>query len=130
RAAGLRLVTVEPALPPLRGAWAMANQPPMVLTLGEAYPDRIGELSEEIAAGLTSARDRYSLERAASIEGYRRQLNGAMADLFDQADFVFCSTHPDVAFNAEGPPPSTLPGRDLIHEVGFARAIMNQAALT
>jgi Asp-tRNA(Asn)/Glu-tRNA(Gln) amidotransferase A subunit family amidase len=53
-----------------------------------------------------------------------------MADLFDQADFVFCSTHPDVAFKAEGPPPSTIPGRDLVHEVGFARAIMNQAALT
>jgi Asp-tRNA(Asn)/Glu-tRNA(Gln) amidotransferase A subunit family amidase len=53
-----------------------------------------------------------------------------MADLFDAADFVFCSTHPDVAFAAEGPPPSTIPGRDLVHEVGFARAIMNNAALT
>lgn len=130
RAAGLRLVAVTPTLPPLRGAWAMANQPPMVADLGEAYPDRIGELSREIRAGLTSAQERYTLERAASIERYRRQLNGAMADLFDRADFVFCSTHPDVAFAAEGPPPSTLPGRDLIHEIGFARAIMNNAALT
>ena len=130
RAAGLRIVTVTPALPPLRGAWAMANQPPMVADLGDAYPDRIGELSAEIAAGLQSARERYTLERAASIERYRRQLNGAMADLFDQADFVFCSTHPDVAFAAEGPPPSTIPGADLIHEVGFTRAIMNNAALT
>ncbi len=130
RLAGLRIVTVTPALPPLRGAWAMANQPPFVADLGDAYPDRIGELSTEIAAGLNSARERYTLERAASIEGYRRQLNGAMADLFDEADFVFCSTHPDVAFKAEGPPPSTIPGRDLIHEIGFVRAIMNQAALT
>jgi aspartyl-tRNA(Asn)/glutamyl-tRNA(Gln) amidotransferase subunit A len=87
-------------------------------------------LSPEIAAGLRGAQERYNLERAASIETYRRQLNGAMADLFDEADFVFCSTHPDVAFEAEGPPPSTLPGRDLIHEIGFARAIMNNAALT
>jgi Asp-tRNA(Asn)/Glu-tRNA(Gln) amidotransferase A subunit family amidase len=130
RLAGLRIVTVTPALPPLRGAWAMANQPPFVADLGDAYPDRIGELSTEIAAGLNSARERYTLERAASIERYRRQLNGAMADLFDEADFVFCSTHPDVAFKAEGPPPSTIPGRDLIHEIGFVRAIMNQAALT
>ena len=128
--AGLRIVTVTPTLPPLRGAWAMANQPPFVADLGDAYPDRIDELSREMLLGLQSARERYTLERAASIERYRRQLNGAMADLFDQADFVFCSTHPDVAFKAEGPPPSTLPGRDLIHEVGFARAIMNQAALT
>ncbi len=130
RVAGLRLVAVTPTLPPLRGAWAMANQPPFVADLGENYPDRIAELSAEMSAGLESARQRYSLERAASIERYRRQLNGAMADLFDEADFVFCSTHPDVAFGAEGPPPATLPGRDLIHEVGFVRAIMNQAALT
>ena len=75
-------------------------------------------------------RERYDLERAASIEHYRRQLNEAMATLFDDADFVLCSTQPDVAFQAEGPPPSTLPGRDLIHEIGFARAIMNNAALT
>ena len=128
--AGLRIVTVSPTLPPLRGAWAMANQPPFVVDLGDAYPDRIDELSREISLGLESARERYTLERAASVERYRRQLNGAMADLFDEADFVFCSTHPDVAFKAEGPPPSTLPGRDLIREIGFAQAIMNQAALT
>jgi aspartyl-tRNA(Asn)/glutamyl-tRNA(Gln) amidotransferase subunit A len=130
RAAGLRLVNLTPDLPPLRGAWAMANQPPFVADLGDAYPDRIGELSPEVAAGLQSARERYDLEMAASVELYRRRLNGAMADLFDGADFVFCSTHPDVAFQAEGPPPSTIPGRDLIHEIGFVRAIMNNAALT
>jgi Asp-tRNA(Asn)/Glu-tRNA(Gln) amidotransferase A subunit family amidase len=53
-----------------------------------------------------------------------------MADLFDAADFVMCSSNPDVAFAAEGPPPSTIPGADLIHEIGFSRAIMNNAALT
>jgi Asp-tRNA(Asn)/Glu-tRNA(Gln) amidotransferase A subunit family amidase len=130
KAAGLRVVEVVPALPPLRGAWAMANQPPMVVDLGDAYPDRIDQLSPEILMGLRSAQEHYTLKRAASIERYRRQLNGALANLFDEADFVFCSTHPYVAFIAEGPPPSTLPGRDLIHEVGFARAIMNNAALT
>ncbi len=130
RAAKLRLVTVTPALPFLRGAWAMANQPSMVADLGDAYPDRIGELSPEIAAGLQAAQDGFTLERAARVELWRRQLNEAMADLFDQVDFVFCSTHPDVAFKAEGPPPSTIPGADLIHEVGFTRAIMNNAALT
>jgi len=117
-------------LPPLRGEWAMANQPSLVVDLGDAYPDRVGELSPEMRAGLEAAQERYDLERAASIERYRRQLNEAMADLFGQADFVFCSTHPDVAFAAEGPPPSTIPGADLIHEIGFTRAIMNNAALT
>jgi Asp-tRNA(Asn)/Glu-tRNA(Gln) amidotransferase A subunit family amidase len=129
-AANLRLVTVAPTLPPLRGQWAMANQPAFVADLGDAYPERLDGLSREMQAGLKVAQERFNLERAASIELYRRQLNEAMADLFDEADFVFCSTNPDVAFAAEGPPPSTIPGHDLIHEVGFARAIMNSAALT
>ena len=129
-AAGLRMVEVVPALPPLRGEWAMAGQVGFVADLGSAYPDRTDELSREMRAGLEGARRRYTLEKAASIESYRRRLNEAMADLFDRADFVMCSTNPDVAFAAAGPPPSTIPGVDLIRELGFARAIMNNAALT
>jgi aspartyl-tRNA(Asn)/glutamyl-tRNA(Gln) amidotransferase subunit A len=129
-AAGLKIVDLRPELPPLRGQWAMAGQVSFIVSLGSAYPDRIDELSPEMRMGLESARERFSLERAASIESYRRQLNEAMADLFAGADFVMASTNPDVAFAAEGPPPSTIPGADLIHEIGFARAIMNNAALT
>jgi aspartyl-tRNA(Asn)/glutamyl-tRNA(Gln) amidotransferase subunit A len=128
--AGLKVVAVSPTLPPLRGQWAMANQPAFLADLGSAYPDRADELSPGMRKGLEGAMQRYTLERAASIELYRRQLNEAMADLFEGADFVMCSTNPDVAFVAEGPPPSTIPGVDLIHEIGFTRAIMNQAALT
>jgi aspartyl-tRNA(Asn)/glutamyl-tRNA(Gln) amidotransferase subunit A len=130
RAAGLKVVDYQPSLPPLRGQWAMAGQVSFLVTLGAAYPDRIDDLSPEMRMGLDSARERFNLERAASIEAYRRQLNEAMADLFEAADFVMCSTNPDVAFAAEGPPPSTIPGADLIHEIGFSRAIMNNAALT
>ena len=129
-AAGLRVVGVVPNLPPLRGQWAMAGQVGFVADLGSAYPDRIGELSNEMRLGLEGAMSRYSLEKAASIESYRRQLNEAMADLFAGADFVMCASNPDVAFAAEGPPPSTIPGADLIHELGFSRAVMNTAALT
>jgi Asp-tRNA(Asn)/Glu-tRNA(Gln) amidotransferase A subunit family amidase len=129
-AARLRIVQVTPSLPPLRGQWSMAGQVSFVADLGSAYPDRAGELSPEMRMGLESARSRYTLEKAASIESYRRQLNEAMADLLAEADFVMCATCPDVAFAAEGPPPSTIPGADLIHEIGYARAIMNTAALT
>jgi amidase len=80
--------------------------------------------------GLEGAKTRYSLEKAASIESYRRQLNEAMADLFAQVDFVMCSSNPDVGFVAEGPPPTTIPRADLIREIGFSRAVMNNAALT
>ncbi|HEY5023360.1 MAG TPA: amidase [Acidimicrobiales bacterium] len=130
RAAGLRIVEVTPSLPPLRGQWAMAGQVGFVADLGAAYPDCIDELSPEMRFGLEAARQRFDLDRAAAIESYRRQLNESMADLFEAADFVMASANPDVAFAAEGPPPSTIPGADLIHELGFSRAIMNNAALT
>jgi aspartyl-tRNA(Asn)/glutamyl-tRNA(Gln) amidotransferase subunit A len=129
-AAGLKVINYTPTLPPLRGQWAMAGTVSFIVDLGSAYPDRIDDLSPEMRMGLDAARERFNLERAASIEAWRRQLNEAMADLFEAADFVMCSTNPDVAFAAEGPPPSTIPGADLIHEIGFARAIMNNAALT
>jgi aspartyl-tRNA(Asn)/glutamyl-tRNA(Gln) amidotransferase subunit A len=129
-AARLKIVEVRSTLPPLRGQWAMAGQPGFIADLGAAYPDRIGELSPEMGMGLQAARERFTVERAAAIESYRRQLNEAMADLFEAADFVLSSCNPDVAFAAEGPPPSTIPGADLIHEIGFSRAIMNNAALT
>ena len=130
KAAGLRVVEVTSSLPPLKGQWAMAGMVGFVADLGDAYPACVDDISPEMRLGLQGAQQRYNLERAASIESYRRRLNEAMADLFDAADFVMASTNPDVAFAAEGPPPSTIPGADLIHEVGFARAIMNNAALT
>jgi aspartyl-tRNA(Asn)/glutamyl-tRNA(Gln) amidotransferase subunit A len=130
KAAGLKIVSVTPALPPLRGQWSMAGQVGFVADLGDAYPDRIEELSPEMRFGLEAARERFNLDRAAAIESYRRLLNESMADLFEAADFVMASTNPDVAFAAEGPPPSTIPGANLIEELGFSRAIMNTAALT
>ncbi|HLI44157.1 MAG TPA: amidase family protein [Acidimicrobiales bacterium] len=130
RQAGLVVVEAEPHLPPLRGEWAMAGQPSFVAELGDAYPDCIDRLSPAMRAGLERYRLSYSLERAARIEAWRRQLNEALADLFDAADFIVCASNPDVAFAAEGPPPSTLPGRDLVGELGFTRAVMNNAALT
>jgi Asp-tRNA(Asn)/Glu-tRNA(Gln) amidotransferase A subunit family amidase len=129
-AAGLRRIEVEPHLPPLRGQWAMSGQVSFLASLGDAYPGCIEDLSPVMRLGLQMALDRFNLERAASIETYRRDLNEAMADLFDAADFVMASTNPDVAFAAEGPPPSSIPGADLIAELGFTRAVMNNAALT
>jgi aspartyl-tRNA(Asn)/glutamyl-tRNA(Gln) amidotransferase subunit A len=128
--AGLRVVAVAPTLPPLTGQWALASTVGFVADLADAYPDRIEDLSPEMRLGVEAAKERFTLERAAKIETYRRRLNAAMADLFEAADFVMASTNPDVAFAAEGPPPSTIPGADLIHQLGFARAIMNNAALT
>ncbi len=130
KAAGLRVVDATPSLPHLHAEWALAGQVAFVADLGDAYPDRIEGLSPEMRMGLEMARSQFNLEGAAAVERYRRNLNEAMADLFDTADFVMASSNPDVAFAAEGPPPTTLPGVDLITELGFIRAIFNNAALT
>ena len=53
-----------------------------------------------------------------------------MADVFDQADFVFAATNPDIVFPVEGPMPTTVDGVDLISTVGFERALGNNGALT
>ena len=130
KAAGLRVVDVEPHLPALKGEWSLAGQVSFVAGLGDRYPDALDELSLEMRSGVEAARKHFNIERASSIESWRRRLNEAMADLFEEADFVMASTNPDVAFAAEGPPPSTIPGANLIEELGFSRAIMNNAALT
>lgn len=130
KAAGMRIVDATPSLPRLRGEWGLANQASFIVSLGDAYPDRIEELSPVMRFGLESARERFTIDRAASIEKYRRRLNEALADLFEQADFVMASTNPNVAFAAAGPPPSTIPGADLVAEIGFTGAVMNNAALT
>jgi aspartyl-tRNA(Asn)/glutamyl-tRNA(Gln) amidotransferase subunit A len=129
-AAGLTRVDVTPTLPYLEGQWAMAGQVAFVADLGDRYPDRIEELSREMLWGLQAAQQHFNIEHAAAIEVYRRRLNDAMADLFSAADFVMISTNPDVAFSADGPVPLTIPGANLIDEVGFGRAVFNQAALT
>ena len=53
-----------------------------------------------------------------------------MAELFEQADFIFSATNPDVAFDAEGPMPTTVGGVDLVGELGFEAAVGNNGALT
>jgi aspartyl-tRNA(Asn)/glutamyl-tRNA(Gln) amidotransferase subunit A len=72
----------------------------------------------------------FSLDTAMNIEAFRRQMIVAMADIFEQVDFVICATNPDVAFSAQGPMPTTIDGRDLISELGFEAALGNNGALT
>ena len=59
-----------------------------------------------------------------------RRSTSPMADLFEQADFVFCATNPDVAFDAAGPMPTKVGDVDLIATYGLNRALGNNGALT
>jgi Asp-tRNA(Asn)/Glu-tRNA(Gln) amidotransferase A subunit family amidase len=98
---GLRLVDVDIDLPPLGVEWAMANLASLLVELGDRYPECEGDLTLEIAFGLKMAKEMYNLEMAANVERNRTAANEAMAGVFDQVDFLFAATNPDVAFPAE-----------------------------
>jgi aspartyl-tRNA(Asn)/glutamyl-tRNA(Gln) amidotransferase subunit A len=69
--------------------------------VGERWPGCKGDLTDEIAFGLTLAEQVFTLEMAAKAEAMRTEANQLMAELFGRVDFVISATNPDVAFPAE-----------------------------
>jgi Asp-tRNA(Asn)/Glu-tRNA(Gln) amidotransferase A subunit family amidase len=130
--ADLGLTRVEPkvALPEGSAEWAISNAVGLVRELGDRYPDCASELTPEIQFIMSLAVKSFDIRIAARGETFRMAVNETMADLFEQVDFIFAATNPDVAFNAEGPLPVTVEGRDLVGELGLEKALGNNGALT
>jgi aspartyl-tRNA(Asn)/glutamyl-tRNA(Gln) amidotransferase subunit A len=101
RDAGLKVVDVDITLPTLDVTWAMANLAGLKMELGDLWPECKDELTTSIAFGLEMATAMTTLDVVAAGEQSRTESNEAMADVFDQVDFVMCATNPDVAFPAE-----------------------------
>src|SRR5581483_3799669 len=101
RDAGLRLVDIPVSLPGLGVEWAIANLATLAVDLEGRWPECKNELTAEIAFGLEMATQMMSLQIAATGEKKRRMANEAMADVFDEVDFIICATNPDVAYPAE-----------------------------
>jgi aspartyl-tRNA(Asn)/glutamyl-tRNA(Gln) amidotransferase subunit A len=101
RDAGLEVVDVDIALPTLDVTWAMANLAGLKMELGDLWPGCKDDLTTSIAFGLEMATAMTTLDVVAAGERSRTESNEAMADVFDQVDFVMCATNPDVAFPAE-----------------------------
>jgi Asp-tRNA(Asn)/Glu-tRNA(Gln) amidotransferase A subunit family amidase len=101
RDAGLMLVDVPVKLPGLGFEWAMANMAQLRQELGDRWPDCKDDMTLHMAFGIELASQVYNLDMAGQVEAQRTEANEAMAEVFDQVDFVFCSTNPDVAFPAE-----------------------------
>jgi aspartyl-tRNA(Asn)/glutamyl-tRNA(Gln) amidotransferase subunit A len=108
RDAGLELVDVPVKLPELGFEWALSGLSEVLAILGDRYPDCEPDLTLEIGFGLKVATEIYNLEARARIENRRTAMNEALADLFDQVDFVIAASNPDIAFAAEGPLPTTV----------------------
>jgi len=101
RDAGLRVVDVPVQLPSSGAEWALANLATLVGELGDRYPDCLPELTTEMAFGLQMASQVVNLDMVAKAEVNRTAANEAMADVFDQVDFVVCASNPDVAYPAD-----------------------------
>jgi Asp-tRNA(Asn)/Glu-tRNA(Gln) amidotransferase A subunit family amidase len=108
RDAGLELVDIPVKLPELGYEWALSGLSEVLAILGDRYPDCEPDLTLEIGFGLKVATEVYDLEARARIENRRTAMNEALADVFDQVDFVIAAANPDVAFAAEGPLPTQV----------------------
>ncbi len=128
--AGLKLVDVVVTLPGISIEWAMSNIASLMAEIADLYPERAQELTPELQFIMNIADHTFDLRSAASVCSKRVELNETMAGIFEQVDFVFAATNPDIAFAAAGPPPTTVGGRDLATEIGFEAALGNHGALT
>ncbi|HWB65745.1 MAG TPA: amidase [Mycobacteriales bacterium] len=106
-AAGLKRVDVDFTLPDMGAAWVAPALPILWAGAGPFWPDVREMVTSEIAAALDLAAS-YDIAMAAAIDPVRKQLNEAVATLFEQADIVLCATCPDNAFSAEGPSPTAV----------------------
>ncbi|HUC36475.1 MAG TPA: amidase [Acidimicrobiales bacterium] len=129
--AGLERVDIAVQFPPALFEWAMSNLVTLRADLGERYPACEQEFTMEIMFGMNIGHHQYDLAMAGTAESFRIRVNETMADLLEQVDFIFASTNPDLAFEAEGPVPMKVGDRDLLTELGnVVAAGANQGALT
>jgi Asp-tRNA(Asn)/Glu-tRNA(Gln) amidotransferase A subunit family amidase len=102
REVGLEIVDgVSVDIPGMGIEWAFGNLAGLAAELGDKWPDCQDDLTAEIAFGMTMAKEYYNLDMAGSAELKRVQCNEAVADLFEQVDFIVCASNPDVAFPVE-----------------------------
>ena len=126
----LRRVDVAINLPAGGNEWSLSNLIGLAGALGDRYPACHEDLTPEIQLGMRIATSRLNLQTAGATEIFRIHVNERMADIFEQTDFLFAATNPDVAFAATGPMATTVGSVDLVAEFGFERAIGNNGALT
>ena len=103
RETGMVIVDLDLRLPNLAAQWAMGNLSTLLAELGDRWPGCVGELTDEVAFGLLMAEAMYNLRTAAVAEEMRLRAYAAMAEAFEQVDFIMASTNPDVAFAADAP---------------------------
>lgn len=108
-----RVDDIDTHVPRMGAAWSISGMVAIKAALGDMWPDCADDLTFEMRAGLEATAGKYNAEARAKIERRRKELNEAMANIFDPVsgvDFVITASNPDVAFDAEGPLPSKFGG--------------------
>ena len=110
---GWKRVDIDTSLPSMGAAWSISGMLSIHAQLGDLWPACADVLTPEISFGLASTVERYGPEARARIEARRVALNERMAEIFHPStgvDFVLTASNPDIAFEAEGPLPSSFGG--------------------
>ncbi len=110
---GLRRVELHVELPTMGALWSLTGLVDTFRELGDAWPACADDLTPPMRHGLRWADGRYDVQALIQAETRRRQVNDAMAAMFDEVDLVFTASNPDVAFDAEGPLPTSFGGREV-----------------
>ena len=97
----MSIVDVDVSLPGLGYEWALSNLAQLWRDLRDRWPDCRDDLTPEIAFGVEVALDAVNLDMIATVEAQRTAANESMAAVFDEVDFIFCATNPDIAFPAD-----------------------------
>lgn len=100
-ATGMREVEIELELPNLAAQWMMGNLATLLAELDERWPACADLLTDEVAVGLRLSQSLYNLNTAAVAEAQRIEANEAMAQAFEQVDFIVAATNPGPAFAAD-----------------------------
>ncbi len=109
-AAGMIQVDLRLELPNLAAQWMMGNLATLLAELGDAWPGRADELTDEVATGLLLSQSMYNLYTASVAEAQRVRAYEAMANAFEDVDFIIAATNPGPAFAADSPMSSSSGG--------------------
>jgi aspartyl-tRNA(Asn)/glutamyl-tRNA(Gln) amidotransferase subunit A len=88
-------------LPNLAVQWMVGNIATLLVDLGDNWPRRARELTDEIVVGIRLSEALYNVHAAAEAEELRIRANETMGAAFEEVDFIIAATNPGPAFAAE-----------------------------
>lgn len=110
--AGLEVVDIKVEPPNLAAQWMLGNMSTLVAELGDRWPGCANDLTDEVAFGIFLAYAMYNIQTAADAERMRVDAQVAMAEAFEQVDFIIAATNPGPAFAAHAT--TSNPEEDLL----------------